>query len=122
MDRKAASYEDTLRRLTLGDERFVQGVLAGLQGPDREGALMAKTDRLVRLGSLIALDAGSSALGVEVDAALAAGASRDEVVSVLLAVGPSIGSARLVGIAPRIADALGYDVMAAIERPAGHRA
>jgi len=122
MDRKAASYEDTLRRLTLGDERFVHGVLAGLQDSDRGGALVAKTDRLVRLGSLIALDAGSSALGVEVDAALAAGASRDEVVNVLLTVGPSIGSARLVGIAPRIADALGYDVTAAIECPARHRA
>ena len=65
----------------------------------------------------IALDASSSALGVEVDAALAAGASRDEVVGVLLAVGPSIGLARLVGIAPRIADALGYDVIEALERP-----
>ena len=41
-------------------------------------------------------------------------------VSVLLAVGPSIGSARLVGIAPRIADALGYDVMEALERHDGH--
>ncbi len=122
MDPKAPSYEDTLRRLTLNEERFVRGVLAGPSESDAEGPLEPKTDRLVRLGALIALDAGSSALGAETDAALAAGATREEVVGVLLTVGPSIGLARLVGVAPRIADALGYDVLKALERLDGHRA
>ncbi len=115
-------YEDTLRRLTLNDERFVRGVLAGSPQPDREGPLEPKTDSLVRLGALIAIDAASSALGAEVDAALAAGASREEVVGVLLTVGPSIGLARLIGVAPRIADALGYDVAVALEHFDGYRA
>ena len=122
MDPETPGYEDTLRRLTLNDERFVRGVLGGPSEPGLEGPLEPKTDRLVRLGALIALDAGSSALGAEAEAALAAGASRDEVVGVLLAVGPSIGLARLVGVAPRIADALGYDVVEALERPEGRRA
>lgn len=122
MEPKAPSYEDTLRRLALNDDRFVRGVLAGPSPFDPEGPLEPKTDRLVRLGALIALDAGSSALGSATDAALAAGASRDEVVGVLLAAGPSIGLARLIGIAPRIGAALGYDVIEALERPLGHRA
>ena len=122
MEPKAPGYEDTLRRLTLNDERFVRGVLAGPSRPDQVGPLEPKTTRLVRLGALIALDAGSPAIGAETDAALAAGASRDEVVGVLLVVGPSIGLPRLVGVAPRIADALGYDVIEAIEHPEGRRA
>ena len=117
MDPKTPGYEDTLRRLTLSDERFVRGVLGGPSEPGLEGPLGPKTVRLVRLGALIALNAGDSAIGAETDAALAAGASRDDVVGVLLAVGPSIGLARLVGVAPRLADALGYDVMEALERP-----
>jgi alkylhydroperoxidase/carboxymuconolactone decarboxylase family protein YurZ len=120
MDRKSFDYEDTLRRLTLSDERFVRCVLGGPSEPGLAGSLEPKTDRLVRLGALIALDAGSSALGAQADEALAAGASRDEVVGVLLSVGPSIGLARLVGVAPRLADALGYDVMEALERHDGH--
>lgn len=122
MGRKSPDYEDTLRRLTLNDERFVRSVLARPSQPEPDDALEPKTDWLVRLGALIALDASSSSLGAAVSEALAAGASRDDVVDVLLSVGPFVGSTRLVSVAPRIADALGYDVMSALERLDGHRA
>ena len=48
-------------------------------------------------------------------AALAAGASYDEIVATLEAVTPVTGTARVVQCAPKLALALGYDVEEALE-------
>jgi len=48
--------------------------------------------------------------------ALAAGATREEIVASLEAVTPVTGAPRVVGCAPKVALALGYDVAAALER------
>ena len=47
--------------------------------------------------------------------ALAAGATRDEIVASLEAVTPVTGAARVVQCAPKVALALGYDVESALE-------
>ena len=47
--------------------------------------------------------------------ALAAGATRDEIVATLEAVTPVTGTSRVVAAAPKIALALGYDVEEALE-------
>ncbi len=47
--------------------------------------------------------------------ALAAGATEDEIADVLLAIAPVTGLGRVVGAAPDVAAALGYDVGAALE-------
>ena len=114
-------YEETLRRLTLNDEAFVRTMLvenAGVSphGPDRaQQSLDDRTRRLVTLGALIAIDAGATAIDAAVTAAMAAGASVEELVEVLLAIAPSIGSARVVSAAPHIAAAVGYDLSLAFE-------
>jgi len=67
----------------------------------------------------IAVDGGSSftpSVQHVVARALAAGATRDEVVASLEAVTPVTGAARVVQCAPKVALALGYDVDAALER------
>ena len=46
---------------------------------------------------------------------LAAGASEDEITGVLLAIAPVIGLGRMVGAAPGVAGAFGYDIEAALE-------
>ena len=46
--------------------------------------------------------------------ALAAGATDDEITGVLLAVAPVIGLGRIVGAAPGVAGAFGYDIEAAL--------
>jgi LuxR family transcriptional regulator, maltose regulon positive regulatory protein len=46
--------------------------------------------------------------------ALAAGATEDEIIDVLLAILPVTGLGRVVGAAPGVADALGYDIEAAL--------
>jgi len=49
----------------------------------------------------------------------AAGATEDEIVGILVAVLPSIGADHVVSAAPGLGLALGYDVAAALEEPAG---
>ena len=119
MDRERTDYEDVLRRLTVNDPSTTRSILSDEVAALGDVALDERSEHLVRLGALIALDAGPSAIGGEVSSALAAGASRSDVVCVLLKVGPYVGSARLVGMAPRIAEAIGFDVYRELERPIG---
>jgi len=115
MDGSTAGYRETLRRLTINDERLIGDVLARRGPGSVPGELGSPTQELVRLGAVIALDAGPAVLDAQVAAALASGATRADIADTLLAVAPCIGSARLVGIAPRIALAVGYDVFASLE-------
>lgn len=75
-----------------------------------------RTMALARVAALVALGAHAPSYVTACNAALANGATAEEVVGVLLAVGSLVGSVRMVAAAPRIALALGYDVDAALER------
>jgi alkylhydroperoxidase/carboxymuconolactone decarboxylase family protein YurZ len=90
-------------------------VLAGTPRPRVEDKLDEKTTALVRLGALVAMDAPEAAYGRVVRAALGAGITLDELVEVLTAVAPSVGVARIVAAAPKLASAAGYDIDAALE-------
>jgi 4-carboxymuconolactone decarboxylase len=104
--------ERLLRRLAINDEESVGMVLSnGTQLPGGP-ALRPKVDLLVRLGALLALGAATSSLRTTVARALEAGATESEIVGVLIAVAPAMGLARVVGSAPRLALAIGYDVEA----------
>jgi alkylhydroperoxidase/carboxymuconolactone decarboxylase family protein YurZ len=104
--------EDLLRRLALNDENTVRVVLQSSPGPVARGAagLDFKTHALVRLGALLSMGAATDSCRLAVDLARAAGATDDEIVGALVAVGPAVGFARLVAAAPRLALAIGYDV------------
>ncbi len=112
---QTARFHETLRRLAMIDEGFVQGE-AGL-GLDlaETSALDARTAALLQLGVSVAI--GSSAICLEWSAgrALAAGATEDEIADVLLVIAPVAGLGRVVGAAPDVATALGYDIAAALE-------
>jgi len=99
--------ERLLCRLTLHDERSVRSALAD---PDLSG-LDPKTQALVGLGVLLAVDAATVSVRWVVELAIQAGATEDEIVGVLLAIAPAVGQARTVAVAPRLALALGYDVL-----------
>lgn len=98
--------ERTLRRLALNDERCLRSALAD---PGVSSDLDAKSQALIRLGALLAIGAGTVSLRWIVELAAAAGASDEEIVGVLLAIAPAVGHARVVGVAPHLALALGYD-------------
>lgn len=108
-------YEDRLRSVALNDERFLQSVLGIDLDTVAASGLDPKTHALVRIGSLLAVDAAPSSYQSGVEAAFAAGATADEVVGTIVAVAPTIGMARIVSAAPELALALGYDVDAALE-------
>ncbi len=112
----SASYEELLRRLTISDSRFLESLTANNPGDVPAARLDARTGALVRLGALVAIDAPAATFQCSVDAALASGATPDEVVDVLLTVAPLIGSARVTAAAPKLAFAVGYDVDAALEQ------
>jgi 4-carboxymuconolactone decarboxylase len=104
--------ERLLRRLALNDEESVGMVLAS--GAETAGAsvLRPKVDVLVQLGALLALGASTNSLRATVDRAVEAGATEAEIVGVLIAVAPTVGLARVVSTAPRLAMAIGYDLEA----------
>ena len=114
-------HENRLRCLALGDERFVNSVLGIELDTVDASHLDPRTHTLVRLGAMLALDAGLSSYQADVETALAAGASLDEIVGIVVAVAPIIGLARVVSAAPQLALALGYDVEAALEAREGDR-
>ena len=98
--------ERTLRRLALSDERYLRAALAD---PGVSSDLDSKTQALIRLGALLSIGAATVSLRWTVELAAAAGASDEEIVGVLLAIAPAVGHARVVGVAPHLGLALGYD-------------
>jgi alkylhydroperoxidase/carboxymuconolactone decarboxylase family protein YurZ len=110
-----ADYKETLRRLALSDEGFMESELGMRRNPINVSRLDPKTHALVRLGASLAIDAAPSSYQSAVEPALAVGASLDEIVGTLIAVAPTVGLARVVSAAPELALALGYDVDLAIE-------
>jgi len=108
------SFQETLLRLAMIDESFVEhdaGLALGLVGIS---ALDAKTASLLQVGVSVAL--GSPAVSLEWSAAraLAVGASEDEIAEVLLVIAPVAGLGPVVCAAPDLAATLGYDVEAAL--------
>jgi 4-carboxymuconolactone decarboxylase len=105
----SANQEERLRRLALHDDHLIRSMLAIDPGHVRASGLDSKSCALVRLGALVALDAACVSYLWAVQSALAAGATTDEVVGVLMAVAPVTGVARVVAAAREVALALGYD-------------
>ncbi len=85
-------------------------VLTRQVGSDRGTELNSKIEVLVRLAALLAVGASTPSLREAVGQASAAGATTNEIVGVLVSVGPAIGLASLVASAPRLAMAIGYDL------------
>ena len=109
-------FQEIMRRLAIIDEGFVEdqtGLRLGLAG----FRLDPKTAALTRVGALAAIGAPGACLEWSTTAALAAGATEDEITGVLLAIAPVAGLGRVTGAVPHVAAALGYDVDAALMDP-----
>jgi len=109
-------FDVTLRKLTIRDERFVSSVLGSDEASLTASGLDRKTHALARISGLIALDAAPQSYATCVEAARCAGASAEEIVGVLVALMPVVGSPRIVSAAPKLGLALGYDLDAALEQ------
>jgi len=114
---QAVRFQETLRKLAMIDEGFVEsGAQIGL-GPVAASGLDLKTAALLQVGVAVALGSPAVCLEWSTGRALAAGATEDEIADVLLAIAPVTGLSRIVAAAPELATALGYDVTAALEEP-----
>jgi 4-carboxymuconolactone decarboxylase len=110
-----ARYQETLRRLAMIDEAFVEdqaGLGLGLAGTS---VLDPKTAALVQLAASAASGSPGVCLQWGAARAMGAGATRDEIADVLLAIAPVAGLGRVVCAAPDVAAALGYDITLALE-------
>lgn len=108
-------YQVTLRKLAVRDERYIEGLLQTDRINPALADLDCRTQALVRIGALIALNAAPAAYMESVNAALRAGASHEEIAGTLIAVLQTVGVARVVTAAPNLGLALGYDVGEALE-------
>ncbi len=109
------AYKEHLRRLAVHDDAFVSLLLGEEENSSITSVLDAKTAALVRIAATIAVDAAPSSFQHAISHALGCGATCGEVVATLEAVAPVTGAARVVGSAPKVALALGYDVEDALE-------
>ena len=110
-------FQETLRRLAMIDEAFVEDKAGLGLGLAETSALDPRTAALLRLGVSVATGSPGVCLEWCAGRALAAGASEDEIADVLLAIAPVAGLGRVVCAAPDVATALGYDITAALEEP-----
>jgi alkylhydroperoxidase/carboxymuconolactone decarboxylase family protein YurZ len=108
-------YQVTLRRLAVRDERYIEGLLQCEKANATLAGLDERTQALVRIGALIAMNAAPAAYMQSVNAALLAGVSREEIAGTLIAVLQTVGVARVVTAAPDLGLAMGYDVADALE-------
>ena len=116
---QTARFQETLRRLAMIDEGFVEDE-AGLGLGPAAPALDPKTAALLQVGVSVAIGSPGVCLEWSAGRALAAGATEDEIADVLLAIAPVAGLGRVVAAAPDVATALGYDITAALEEPDGY--
>jgi 4-carboxymuconolactone decarboxylase len=114
------NFQETLRRLAMIDEHFVEDQAGLGLGAAGISNLDPKTVALLQVGVSVATGSPAVCLEWSAGRALAAGASEDEIAEVLLAVAPVAGLGRIVCAAPDLATALGYDIAAALAEPDDH--
>jgi alkylhydroperoxidase/carboxymuconolactone decarboxylase family protein YurZ len=115
-----ARFQETLRRLAMIDEGFVENDAGLGLGLGKTSALAPRTAALLHVAASVAIGSPAVCLEWSATRALAAGATDDEIADVLLAIAPVAGLSRIVAAAPEIATALGYDIGAALEETDGY--
>jgi alkylhydroperoxidase/carboxymuconolactone decarboxylase family protein YurZ len=104
---------DRLREISDNDEAAIAELVAIRVAEAVDASdLDAKTFALANVAALIASGGDDASYLLHVTAALDAGASVDEVTSVLTAVGPNVGVFKMVAAADPLAMALGINVAA----------
>jgi alkylhydroperoxidase/carboxymuconolactone decarboxylase family protein YurZ len=105
-----AATHQTLTEISQGKSDFLERAL-GLREADREASgLDPRTFALVKIASLIALDAPPASYVWQLGNALADDVTPEEILGVLVAVAPQVGGPRVIAAAPEIMLALGLDV------------
>jgi alkylhydroperoxidase/carboxymuconolactone decarboxylase family protein YurZ len=102
-----ADTHETLSGIATGDVSVLDQMFGLREALQASTPLDKRTFALVKIAALIALDAPPASYAWQVTAALADGASPEEILGVLKAVAPQVGGPRVVAAAPEIMVALG---------------
>jgi alkylhydroperoxidase/carboxymuconolactone decarboxylase family protein YurZ len=103
----APETHETLSGLSAGDLTMLDQALGMREAALASTGLDARTFALVKIAALIALDAPPASYAWQVGNALDEGATPEDILGVLRAVGPQVGGPRVVAAAPEIMLALG---------------
>lgn len=105
-----ATTHQTLSDLSAGKTDILERAV-GLREADRQASgLDERTFALVKIASLIALDAPPASYVWQLGNALAVGVTPEDILGVLVAVAPQVGGPKVIAAAPEIMVALGLDV------------
>ncbi len=103
----APDTHEALLGISIGDLDILDTAI-GLREVGREATgLDARTFALVKIATLIALDAPPASYAWQIGNALEEGVSPEDILGVLRAVAPQVGGPKLVAAAPEIMLALG---------------
>ncbi len=102
-----ADTHRTLSGVAAGDLELLEEAV-GLRELNREGSgLDARTFALVKIATLIALDAPPASYAWQIGNALEEGVTPEDILGVMRAVAPQVGGPRIIAAAPEIMVALG---------------
>ncbi len=105
-----ADTHRTLSGISAGNLEVLEDAV-GLRELNREGSgLDPRTFALVKIATLIALDAPPASYAWQVANALEEGVSAEDFIGVLRAVAPQVGGPRIIAAAPEIMLAMGLAV------------
>lgn len=105
-----ADTHQTLAGVSAGKADILEDAI-GLRELNREGSgLDARTFALVKIASLIALDAPPASYAWQVANAIDDGVTPEDILGVLRAVAPQVGGPRVIAAAPEIMVALGLSL------------
>jgi 4-carboxymuconolactone decarboxylase len=98
--------EDTLRGVSVGDAPLLERLLSMQLDNLAASGLDPRSYSMVKLATLIAVDAPPASYVAQLAFAHEAGVSTDEIIGVLVAAAPQVGIPRVVAAAPEIMLAL----------------
>jgi 4-carboxymuconolactone decarboxylase len=101
---------DLFRSVAQHDTDALEGLLFARVDNQVASGLDARTYALVNIAALVAADASPASYVWQIGLALDSGVTADEILGVLVAVGPTVGNVRVVAAAAEIAFALGVDL------------
>ena len=98
--------EETLRGVSVGDAPLLERLLAMQLDNLETSGLDPRTYSLVKIATLIAIDAPPASYIAQIAFAREAGVTTDEIIGVLVASAPQVGIPKVVAAAPEIMLAL----------------
>jgi alkylhydroperoxidase/carboxymuconolactone decarboxylase family protein YurZ len=101
------AHDDVFRVLALGDTNLADQ--SWKDAVERFAGVDPRIVSVAQLSALVALGAGESSFGAAVDTAIGAGSTVEEIVGVMCALAPIVGTARLAVAASQLGPALGID-------------